>query len=70
MNININIETPSEKTFASNEQIEEARAVYGSDEVEIDDVALTSVSDEGVWVQAWVWLPKDEDGDETEKESK
>ena len=43
---------------------EAARAVagriYGNDDVEIDDNASTSYGDEGVWVQAWVWVRNDD----------
>jgi hypothetical protein len=42
--------------------IEQARQryQYGSDDnIEIDDEAETSEADEGIWVQAWVWVPKD-----------
>ena len=42
--------------------IEKARRLYqwGSDDnIEIDDEAETSEADEGIWVQAWVWVPKD-----------
>lgn len=42
---------------ASAEEIERARDLYGDDECEIDDDALTSrAPGEGLWVQAWVWL--------------
>ncbi len=37
-------------------EIENARSTYGSDEIEIDDDALCSRADDGIWVQAWVWL--------------
>lgn len=37
-----------------------ANDIHGSDEVEIDDEgAGTSEADEGIWVQAWVWVPHD-----------
>lgn len=45
---------------ATKEEIEQARAVYQNDDVQIDDDALTSHTDDGVWVQAWVWLPKED----------
>jgi hypothetical protein len=41
-------------------QIDQARAVHQSDEVQIDNDALTSHAGNGIWVQAWVWLPKEE----------
>ena len=34
----------------------------GSDDnIEVDDNAIISETDEGVWVQAWVWVPHDTD---------
>lgn len=37
-----------------------AHEIHGTDEVEIDDEgAGTSPADEGIWVQAWVWVPHD-----------
>lgn len=41
---------------AEGDEIERARNEYANDECEIDDEAGTSRSDEGTWVQAWVWL--------------
>lgn len=34
----------------------DAEAEYGSDDIEIDDDASTSPTDDGVWVSAWVYL--------------
>lgn len=45
---------------ADQEEIDLARNEYGSDEVEIDDDATTSRSDDGTWVSAWVWLSNDD----------
>lgn len=47
-----------ERTAASPEQIEAARDIYASDDIEIDDDALLSngPEDSGYWVQAWVWV--------------
>lgn len=42
---------------ASPAELGRARGRYGSDDVEIDDGAHVSEADDGVWVQAWVWLP-------------
>jgi len=45
--------------------IEDARATYGSDEIEIDEDAGTSRGeDAGTWVAAWVWVPDALDEDE------
>lgn len=43
--------------------VDRAHDVYGSDDVNVDAEPILSVSDEGVWVSAWVWVP-DEDGKE------
>jgi hypothetical protein len=37
--------------------IEKANEEHCSDEIEIDDDAWFSEGDDGVWVQAWVWIP-------------
>lgn len=37
---------------------------HATDEIEIDDDAGTSASDEGTWVQAWVYVPNPEEDDE------
>ena len=46
---------------ASPEEIERARRKYGSDDVGIDDNAKASRTDDGTWVQAWVWLYYDKE---------
>ena len=55
--------------FATNKQtskvVQSACERYASDEVEIDPETVVSESDEGAWVMAWVWVPKD-DADETD----
>lgn len=50
---------------ATDAEIAEARAEHQTSECEIDDGALKSVADDGLWVQAWVWLarPADDDDD-------
>ena len=42
--------------------IEMARSLYeGTDgDIEVDDDASISPSEGGTWVQAWVWVPDDE----------
>lgn len=41
----------------------EKYALRSDDNIEIDDHAFTSESDEGIWVQAWVYVPQvGEDG--------
>ena len=48
--------------------LEAARANYASDEIEIDDNAVISRSDEGAFVAAWVWVSSADAGIETEEE--
>ena len=43
---------------ASPDQIAQARERY-DETAEIDDDALVSETDDGVWVSAWVFLPDD-----------
>jgi|TARA_R100001163_G_scaffold8408_1_gene8318 hypothetical protein len=38
-----------------------ARKLYVCEDIEIDVSPKTSVTDEGVWVQAWVWVPGEVD---------
>lgn len=46
----------SQANKATDDEIRQARELYGSDEIEIDDNAAASRADEGIWVAAWVWL--------------
>jgi hypothetical protein len=47
-----------EEILATEAQIKEAREKYASDDVEVDETAFASHGDDGVWVQAWVWLAR------------
>jgi hypothetical protein len=42
---------------ATEDELEAATDIHGSDEIEIDRPAAASRSDEGVWVQGWLWVP-------------
>ena len=44
--------------LATPEELDRARAIYGSDEVEFDEGAFTSrcAEENGLWVSAWVWM--------------
>lgn len=42
-------------------EIERARELYGTDEIEIDEGAAASIGDSGTWVAAWVLVPTDPD---------
>lgn len=45
--------------FADEAQVSLAREEYAREgRIEIPEYALTSPSPLGTWVQAWVWLPK------------
>ena len=62
--------TQDTPTYATPEQISAARELYalGSDDnIEIDDNALVSTADDGVWVQAWVWVPNPADDDDDDE---
>jgi hypothetical protein len=61
----MNRKSPNEQTVyltdeSTEDEREQAREMYGSDDVEIDGNARTSRADDGVWVGAWVWVPNDE----------
>jgi len=45
--------------LATPAEIDRAREAYcdSSEDIEIDEVAFTSRTENGTWVQAWVWLP-------------
>jgi hypothetical protein len=45
---------------ASEDEVVRARKLYQTDDVEIDTDTRTSVGDDGKWIQAWVWLPKED----------
>lgn len=52
--------------LVTDEEIQRARDEYalGSDDnIEIDDHACASRADDGVWVQAWVWLPNEDENE-------
>ena len=40
--------------------IAQAREQYCSDDIEIDDKTRVSPTDEGCWVQAWLWVSNEE----------
>lgn len=41
------------------DEVDRAHDIHGSDDVSVDAEPILSVSDEGVWVSAWVWVPND-----------
>lgn len=44
-------------TLATSEIVEAARDLHCCDEIEIDEPANSSHGEDGVWVQAWVFVP-------------
>lgn len=47
-----------EESQATTQEIENAREIYAlDDELAVDDDAQASRSEEGAWIQAWVWMP-------------
>jgi hypothetical protein len=53
-----------DKHRATSEEIDRARHKYAAgsdDDIEVDDNAKASRTDDGVWVEAWVWLPNIEE---------
>jgi hypothetical protein len=44
---------------ATDEEIQTAREMYGTEEINIDEGAKTSRGDDGVWVAAWVLIPNE-----------
>jgi hypothetical protein len=49
---------------ATPKEIEAAKDVHASDEVNIDSTAWSSRADNGYWVHAWVWVDKPESDEE------
>ena len=52
-------EWATSQSLASPALIEEARALYAhesGDDIEVDEEALTSRSDDGTWVAGWLWV--------------
>jgi hypothetical protein len=40
--------------------VHKARELYGSTEIEFDEQPVTSVGDDGVWVQGWLLVKNEE----------
>ncbi len=47
-------------TDAERERARARYAVPSNGTIEIDDNAMASRADDGLWVQAWLWLPDEE----------
>lgn len=58
--VQMNNVTVAAQDPAAPDEIEEARERYATDELEIDEDAVTSRADrdDGLWVSAWVWLSR------------
>lgn len=57
-NMQANLSGMSREIKAYKRLIEKARDIHTSDDVEIDDQPILSIADEGVWVNAWVWVKR------------
>jgi len=55
--------SPEEIEEIGEEYISRAREEYAetSDAIQIDDEPLVTVTEDGAWVAAWVWVGKDEE---------
>lgn len=53
------LESEDDFVYASSDEITAARNRHctSSEEIEIDEPAKVSQSDDGYWVQAWLWVP-------------
>ncbi len=57
------------EVFSTDDEIQQAREIHATDEVEIDDGAFASRAEgEGMWVSAWVWVPKPDSDEEEDDE--
>lgn len=45
------------QTTATREEIDKARELHGSNDIEIDQDPAVSHASGGYWVQAWLWVP-------------
>ena len=45
---------------ATPEQMRAAQEFVNGQEILIDNNALASIAEDGVWVQAWVWVPNED----------
>lgn len=52
-----------ELQFADDKLLHAARRAYtdDTDDIEINDGAVVAPAPDGKWIQAWVWMPNDED---------
>lgn len=46
---------------ATPQEVKVARELYADDDINIDDDAAVSRTDDGAWVQAWVFISKPEE---------
>lgn len=55
------IETLNSPTieFASQDEIASARVIHCDDEINVDEPAAVSRTNDGVWVAGWLFVPKD-----------
>jgi hypothetical protein len=44
----------------TNKLIDDARDIYACQDIQIEDNAATAEGDDGTWVAAWVFVPKED----------
>jgi len=49
----------SKPLFATDAEMDKAREMYQTDDIQIDENAEVSPSGDGTWIQAWVLIPGD-----------
>ncbi len=45
-------------TMTLDEIVQQAKQKYDAESIDFDDYPDISVSDDGTWVNAWVWVPE------------
>ena len=49
----------ADRATSTPQMIAEARHCYAGDDIQVDDHAKCAHSEDGAWIQAWVWLAKE-----------
>lgn len=50
------IKQAQHETAESRDAIATARRIYGSEDIQIDPAPAVSITDEGAWISAWLWV--------------
>ncbi|MCH9735572.1 MAG: hypothetical protein K0U78_13635 [Actinomycetia bacterium] len=54
---------PDDEITVQHAAREKAQLLFEADDCSIDQDAEVLFTDEGAWVQAWVWVPEENDDD-------